>query len=162
MKRNAVVLAVLVLLVSACGEAGSDGSTFTTTGASPEPRGVRTAGTSLGTILVDPSGMTMYVFTLDTEGESVCYDSCAILWPPVPGNVSIGPGLDPSMFGVTIRTDGTTQLTVGGQPLYLWASDNAPGDVTGQNVDGVWFVVDSSGRIAGASAVPQEPDYDGY
>ncbi len=160
MKFRAALLLGTLLLVSACGETGSTATTSTSTPSTPT--GVTARDTSLGTVLVDPDGMTMYVFTLDTDGESVCYESCAELWPPVPGSVPIGPGLDPSMFGVTTRTDGTTQLTVKGQPLYRWTSDTVPGDVTGQNVEGVWFVVDSSGRIIGQGAVPADPGYDGY
>src|SRR5690606_41819593 len=86
---------------------------------------------------------------------------CAPLCPPVPGDTAIGPGLNPSMFGATTRTDGTTQLTVNGQPLYLWAGDAAPGDVTGQDVDGVWFVVGSDGVMITEAGDAGEDTY-GY
>ena len=151
MKRGVVALATAIILV-ACGD--STGPTTTEADSQPTTsqasRAVSTLETSLGTVLVNPDGLTMYAFTLDTDGESACYDSCAALWPPVPGEVTIGPGLDSSMFGTTTRTDGTSQLTVNGQPLYLWASDTSPGDVTGQNVQGVWFVVGTDGQMIGA------------
>jgi predicted lipoprotein with Yx(FWY)xxD motif len=162
MKLRTLAVIGSVVLAAACGEPGTSEPTSTINNTTQPASAVRTASTSLGTVLVDPDGMTMYVFTLDTDGESVCYESCAVLWPPVPGDVPIGPGLDPSIFGTTNRTDGTTQLTVQGQPLYLWASDVSPGDVTGQNVEGVWFVVDASGQIIGHDAVPLDPGYDGY
>lgn len=150
MRRSVFALA-LALVTVACGDGSATTSTDTAAQSTTTQQGraVSTLETELGTILVDPDGLSMYVFTLDTDGESVCYDSCATLWPPVPGTVTIGSGLDSSIFGTTTRTDGTAQLTVNGQPLYLWASDTQPGDVTGQNVEGVWFVVGPDGEMIG-------------
>jgi len=47
----------------------------------------------------------------------------------------------PGAIATTTRTDGSLQVTYNGMPLYYWASDQKPGDTTGQNVGGVWFVV---------------------
>ncbi len=123
--------------------------------------GVHASDTDLGSILVDGEGFTLYIFTNDTDGASTCYDACADTWPPVPGDTAISPDLDVSMFGTTTRDDGTEQLTVNGMPLYLYAPDTQPGDITGQGVGGVWFVVDDAGAVIEAAAGSQVIDY-GY
>jgi len=137
----------------------SEGEGATTTTAGEESvDGVHTADTDLGTILVDPGGFTLYVFTADTGGESTCYDGCADLWPPVAGDTAIGSDLDGAMFGTTARTDGTEQLTVNGQPLYLYTPDTAPGDTTGQDFNGVWFVVGTDGNLIGGPEASNDGD----
>lgn len=102
----------------------------------------------LGSFLVDADGMTLYLFTKDTEGESTCYDDCASAWPPLltGGEAAAGEGVDASLLGTTERTDGTTQVTYGGWPLYYWVKDAAPGDTTGQDVGEVWYVVSPAGE----------------
>jgi len=101
----------------------------------------------LGSFLVDDKGMTLYLFTKDTPNTTVCYDKCATAWPPLltTGTPAAGAGVDASKFGTTKRTDGTTQVTYNGWPLYYFQKDKAPGDVTGQNVGSVWFVVSAAG-----------------
>jgi predicted lipoprotein with Yx(FWY)xxD motif len=167
LKSRLILIATLVLVIAACG--GDDdpgagdttvpagdtttttaGDTTTTGGDDAEVMdGVHATETDLGTILVDADGFTLYVFTVDTGGESTCYDDCADLWPPVPGDSAISSDLDASIFGTTTRTDGSEQLTVNGQPLYRYTPDANPGDTTGQGVGDVWFVVDSTGTMIG-------------
>lgn len=124
----------------------------TTTTASEEMSGVHVTDSDLGEILVDPDGFTLYIFTNDTDGESVCYDGCADLWPPVPADTPISSDLDESMFGATTRDDGSEQLTVNDMPLYLYEPDTEPGDLNGQGFSGVWFVVDPDGSMVEAAA----------
>lgn len=126
----------------------------TTTAAAETMDGVHAADSDLGSILVDPDGFTLYVFTQDTGGESVCYDQCADNWPAVSADTAISSDLDAAMFGSTERTDGTSQLTINGMPLYLFAADEAPGDVNGQGANDVWFVVGADGNMMEASAAP--------
>jgi predicted lipoprotein with Yx(FWY)xxD motif len=109
--------------------------------------GVHTSDTDLGSILVDGEGFTLYIFTNDTEGVSTCYDDCEANWPPVPGDTPIGGDLDASLFATAPRDDGSEQLTVNGMPLYRFTPDAAPGDVNGQGVGGVWFVVGADGNM---------------
>jgi predicted lipoprotein with Yx(FWY)xxD motif len=173
LKSRLILIATLVLVIAACGgddEPGAGdttvpaedttvpagdttttaGDTTTTGGDDAEAMdGVHATETDLGTILVDADGFTLYVFTVDTDGESACYDDCADLWPPVPGDSAISSDLDASIFGTTTRTDGSEQLTVNGEPLYRYTPDANPGDTTGQGVGGVWFVVDSAGEMIG-------------
>lgn len=106
------------------------------------------AETDLGEILVDGDGMTLYLFTEDPPDESVCVDDCLAAWPPllVDGEPQLGDGVDPDLVAtITREDDGSTQITYDGAPLYTWASDTEPGDVTGQDVQGVWFVVAPDG-----------------
>jgi predicted lipoprotein with Yx(FWY)xxD motif len=96
----------------------------------------------LGTILTDNAGRTLYMFTKDAPGLSTCYDQCAVAWPPLTSESEpVLPAGLPGVLGSTGRTDGSTQLTYNGMPLYYWAKDQKPGDTTGQNVGGVWFVI---------------------
>jgi len=126
-----------------------DGST---TMAADDTDVVHVSESDLGEILVGPDGMTLYVFTADGEGTSACYDACADLWPPVPGNVDISPDLDQSMFSTITRDDGSEQLTVNGMPLYWYTPDESPGDTMGQAFNDVWFVVDPTGAMLESAA----------
>ena len=143
----------LVLLVTAC----SSQATPITAPAPTEPPAVVpvTGGTvvdlgqndTLGSLLVDDQGMTLYLFTKDTPNTTVCYDKCATAWPPLltTGDPVAGEGVDASLLGTTDRTDGTVQVTYNGWPLYYYEKDKAPGDVVGQDVGGVWYVVSAEG-----------------
>lgn len=70
---------------------------------------------------------------------------------PPAGRAEGGEGADQSLLGTITRTDGSTQVTYNGWPLYFWAEDSAPGDTTGQGVNDVWWVVDAAGDAVGAS-----------
>lgn len=96
-----------------------------------------------GKILTDNKGMTLYMFTPDKQDKSVCYDQCAREWPPLvvsKGLPKLDPGI-PGQLGITTRIDNTKQVTYNGMPLYYYVKDKKPGDVTGQNVDHEWFVI---------------------
>lgn len=167
MKMRALAILAVVALVAACSSdtndttteaAGNEASTTTeatssdsstTTTPADSSGEVHTAETDLGTILVDADGFTLYIFTLDSDGESTCYDQCAATWPPVSAGMGIGGDLDESIFGSTTRTDGSEQLTVSGKPLYTFTPDASPGDINGQGVNDVWFVVDETGAVVG-------------
>lgn len=100
--------------------------------------GITMADTSLGKVLADANGMTLYTYDPDTPGTSTCYGGCATNWPPLiapAGSVAEGD------YGLTTRTDGALQWTYGGKPLYLWIKDSKPGDVTGDGVGGVWHII---------------------
>ncbi len=102
----------------------------------------------LGSIVVDGSGKTLYVLTTDTPNTSTCYAKCAQIWPPfvaTAGSPAAGTGIDASKIGTAIHTDGTTQVTYNGWPLYYFSGDKAPGDASGQGTKNVWFVVSPDG-----------------
>ena len=162
---------VLLLALAACGGGDDEAATQTTpaatetaTGADPyggggeatqaspaAESGVTVASTSMGEVLVDSGGLTLYMFEPDQQGASTCYDQCEQTWPPltVDGEPVAGEGADESLLGVVERDDGTQQVTYGLWPLYLFAQDSAAGDVNGQGVNGfngLWWVVDPEGE----------------
>lgn len=115
---------------------------------------VGVAQSFVGPILVDANGMTLYMFTPDVDGESTCAGECAATWPAaiIEGDPDVG-DLDSSLFSTVDSTDGATMLKVGDWPLYTFAGDAAPGDMNGQAVGGVWWVVTPQGNpIALASS----------
>ena len=160
--RLLATLAVLGLVV--VGAAGcSDGTSVTTPFVTSAPvllhgpeYEVRTGRVSgLGTVLVDGRGITLYMYATDTRGQpSVCYDICAVQWPPLvlPSGVAApvaGSGVQAALLGTAPRHDGTTQITYNGWPLYLWPPDRAPGMATGQaltNAGGLWYVLTPAGH----------------
>jgi predicted lipoprotein with Yx(FWY)xxD motif/plastocyanin len=113
--------------------------------------------------LVDAKGMTLYLFLNDTPNTSNCYDACAQNWPPllVTGSPVAGDGLDGAKLGTTARTDGTTQVTYNGWPLYYFAADKLAGDTNGQDVKQVWYVISPAGDKVVAVSGPG-PDEDSY
>jgi len=104
------------------------------------------ADSSLGSILVDGNGMTLYLFTNDSPNTSACTGQCLVNWPPLLGEPAAGTGVDDSKLGSFQREDGSTQASYNGWPLYYWKDDTKPGDVLGQNVNEVWFVIDRDGE----------------
>lgn len=135
----------------ATGEDGAAGEEDTAGDAQAAP--VQESETDLGTILVDADGLTLYAFTPDEGGTPTCTDACADVWPPVfTDGPDLPDGLDGSVFSVVDHPSGQPQLAAGGWPLYRYASDAAPGDVTGQGVGGSWFVVAPDGSLVGAPA----------
>ncbi|BDO43045.1 hypothetical protein [Cellulomonas sp. NTE-D12] len=106
---------------------------------------VMTASSSLGTILVDGSGRTLYLFTKDSPNTSTCTGGCLAAWPPLLGTATAGTGVDSSLLGTLTRPDGKMQVSYKGMPLYYWAQDSAAGQTNGQGVQGVWWVVSPQG-----------------
>jgi predicted lipoprotein with Yx(FWY)xxD motif len=94
--------------------------------------------------LVGPNGLTLYMFTRDPLGETVCYDQCAERWPPLlvesEDEITVAEGI-PGTFSTVERTDGTLQVAWNGMPLYYWQRDEAPGDTNGQGVGNVWWIL---------------------
>lgn len=119
------ILLVTTLFLTACAANGNN------------PTSSRT--TSVGNILTDKSGMTLYIFTRDTAGVSNCAGNCAVNWPPFMADEgATGSG----KFSIITRGDGARQWAYDGMPLYYWIGDSQPGDTTGQGVNDVWFVVE--------------------
>jgi predicted lipoprotein with Yx(FWY)xxD motif len=97
----------------------------------------------LGAILVNKEGLTLYAFDEDEDMKSNCYGVCAENWPPflLEESLSIGSYIGKDAINTTLRDDGTEQVTYEGMPLYTWINDEAPGDVTGDGVNGTWHVI---------------------
>lgn len=99
---------------------------------------------TLGTFLVDGEGMTLYRFEDDDPGSgtSACYDTCAERWPVFfADEIRVPEGLEETDFQGFRREDGTAQTTYKGWPLYRYFEDKLPGDVKGQGLGDIWFVV---------------------
>ncbi|MFY9264220.1 MAG: hypothetical protein WAO61_02145 [Solirubrobacterales bacterium] len=104
-----------------------------------------------GKILQGHKGHSIYIFTKETRGKSECYGECAAAWPPVltKGAPRAGSGITQSKLGMTKRTDGTTQVTYDGQPLYHFVKEKKADQVLCQAVfefGGTWYVIDPSGK----------------
>jgi predicted lipoprotein with Yx(FWY)xxD motif len=112
---------------------------------------VGAAKSLLGTILVDASGRTLYLFKKDSGGSSSCYGGCAATWPPLTtsGAPVAGSGVNGSLLGTTTRSDGKTQVTYNGHPLYYFAGDSSDGASNGQGVKefgALWWIVSPAGH----------------
>jgi predicted lipoprotein with Yx(FWY)xxD motif len=159
--------AALALVLTGCaGGAGSNGTSngggsgygygggSTSQSAAPKTSSaaLMTSDSDLGQIVVDGKGMTVYMFDQDTQnsGTSTCEGQCAANWPAVTTDSTT-----PKVEGVTgtvatIKgTDGSTQVTLNGWPLYHYAGDSAAGDTNGQGVNSVWWVLDPAGQKIG-------------
>lgn len=97
----------------------------------------------LGNYLTDGNGDTLYWFTKDSPGDSACTGACLKAWPPFFVSQVVVPSvLNAADFSTITRPDGAKQLAYKGYPLYYWQSDKARGDVTGEGVGKVWYVID--------------------
>lgn len=122
---------------------------------------ISTGSTDVGDVLVDDAGLSLYGFLPDEGGIATCGGGCAQAWPPImlPSG-ELPAGLDASIFSVTDAADGGSQLVAGGWPLYLFAGDAAPGDVTGQGSGGNWFLVAPDGSLITDEAAAATPAAD--
>jgi len=149
--------AAALLLLSACGSGGSSDSASASTKSSSGGAGsaaktgkVATGSTSLGKVLVDPRGRTLYSFAADTPNHSVCTGSCLGYWPPAPGADAAKGAANgvTAKLGTLKRSDGSSQLTANGLPMYTYSGDTAAGQTNGQGLNlsgGLWWAVDPGG-----------------
>jgi predicted lipoprotein with Yx(FWY)xxD motif len=135
----------VVALVAACGSssssgtpAGGGGASSTaqhTPGGSGSASGLKTSSTSIGTVLVDRSGRTVYELVGDSTAKQTCTGPCLAIWPAVKANGS--------------------QVIVHGHPAFTYAGDKSAGQTNGQNLTdrwGRWLALDAGGNPIGASA----------
>jgi predicted lipoprotein with Yx(FWY)xxD motif len=96
----------------------------------------------VGKYLTDIKGMTLYAYKKDSAGKSTCVGECADKWPVYyRAAVSAKDELDAKKFGIFMRSDGKKQTTYKGMPLYYFKGDMVAGDMIGQGVDDIWFIV---------------------
>ena len=150
-------LAALTLVLAGCGASGSSAYSggYGAAPATPSAAGMAATvdlhNSSLGSILVDAQGRTLYLFEADKNGKSACSGPCATAWPPLLSNGApqAAMGASASLIGTTARGDGGSQVTYAGHPLYYFVGDKAPGDLTGQGIDqfgAKWYVVGKDGK----------------
>ena len=153
----------LSLIAAACGTStasNSSSATAPSSSASSAASAAAASGTVLKTatisgttVLTNAKGFTVYSFAPDTATKSNCNGSCAQYWPPVKGPATAGSGVT-GKLGTITRSDGSTQVTYDGHPLYTYVSDTAPGQAKGNGVNlsgGVWHEVTVTGAAAAAA-----------
>ncbi|WP_291869076.1 hypothetical protein [Maribacter sp.] len=137
-KEVAYLFMAFMFLLQSC--SNDDGEPYV----APEPSGVTvqlSSDSTLGSILTDSDGNTLYFFSKDTKDTSECLGGCADIWPIFYSeNLTVGNGLNTSDFATITRTDGELQTTYKGWPLYYFANDNAAGDTNGEDVNNIWYV----------------------
>jgi predicted lipoprotein with Yx(FWY)xxD motif len=133
MKRSRTVLSIercaaiaTALMISACAMDAD----------APPGAPALTRTTSIGTVLTDSKGMTLYTLSSDENGKSTCNGRCAKAWPPYLAPANASPS---GKWSLTKRDDGAPQWAYAGKPLYFWEKDKQPGDVTGHKVGDVWW-----------------------
>jgi predicted lipoprotein with Yx(FWY)xxD motif len=150
-----VAIALVAAVVAGCG----GGNNTATASSSQSGSGSHTIAvsdnSSLGKVLVDSKGRTVYLFQKDTGSMSTCSGACATDWPPVTttGKPTAGSGLTASMVGTTTRSDGTKQVTYNGHPLYNYVGDQKAGDTNGQGISAFgakWYAVSPAGSTVTA------------
>lgn len=157
----------VALVVAACGQTGG---AATATPAGPAATAMASEGAAgsaavitidlqqgtVGAFLTGKAGMTLYVFSKDAANTSNCSGSCAATWPPFvlgAGETAVaGTGVTGSV-GTLTRSDGSTQVTIGGKPVYYYSGDSAAGQTNGQGLEGLWYVAGADGSpVQGAPA----------
>lgn len=149
-----IVIALAALVAAGGTSAVVAPAAFTASGTASRSAAatIGTRHTKLGTILVDAKGQTLYLFEKDRHGRSACSGACARNWPPsvTRGKPKAGHGVRARLLGTTRRSDGTTEVTYGGHPLYTFVGDHGrPGSTTGQGLNAFgaeWYVVGTNGR----------------
>ena len=142
MKKSALFafapIAAAVVIAGCGGSGGGSGHSSSAPdkagGATPT---IALAPSKAGTILVDSHGRALYDFLADKMDTSTCYAACASVWPPfsVSGTPKAGRGVLAALLGTTKRSDGTTEVSYNGHPLYYFAGDTGPGETTGQAIN---------------------------
>jgi predicted lipoprotein with Yx(FWY)xxD motif len=161
-------IAVLALALAGCGSsdsnstktasADSSANAAASTSAAPSTSAAATITTKdaakLGTILASGGkNMTVYLFEADKNGTSTCDGDCAAAWPPVltKGNPTAKPSAESAKLGTAKRSDGTTQVTYAGHPLYYFVKDKDAEDVYGNGITefgAEWYALTPSGKSA--------------
>jgi predicted lipoprotein with Yx(FWY)xxD motif len=130
----------IAVVAAGCGgktsSSGSSGSSAPASSSATATGGTTVAvkSSKLGGILVDGNGRTLYLFEKDKGTTSSCYGACAGGWPPYTTNT---------------RTDGKTEVTYHGHPLYYFAGDRKPGDTNGEGLKAFgaeWYVLSAAGN----------------
>jgi predicted lipoprotein with Yx(FWY)xxD motif len=144
----------IAMVAAGCGGKTSSSSSSAPASSSATANGgatVAVKGSTLGAILVDGKGRTLYLFEKDQGTTSSCYGACAGGWPPYTTNGAprAGAGVSASLLGTTTRTDGKTEVTYHGHPLYYFAGDRKPGDSNGEGLKAFgaeWYVLSAAGN----------------
>jgi predicted lipoprotein with Yx(FWY)xxD motif len=154
-----LAIAAAAAVLAACSSSGTSSTSGSTSDSGTSSPAAATAG-SLKTaniggvrVLTNAKGLTLYSFAPDTPTASRCNGTCAQNWPPVQGPAT-APGVT-GPFGTIKRSDGSTQATFDGHPLYTFVGDTAPGQAKGNGLNafgGLWHEVTSGSAPAASSS----------
>jgi predicted lipoprotein with Yx(FWY)xxD motif len=151
--------AIVALALAACAKSATPASGASSSPpASTKTVAVSTASVgSMGTVLVNSSGMTLYYLKSEKPGSISCTGTCATNWPPLllPAGVmsaTAGSGVNAGDLGTIKRPDGSTQVTYKGRALYLFVGDHSAGQATGQGVEDFFAVTPSGSTSSGGSS----------
>jgi predicted lipoprotein with Yx(FWY)xxD motif len=152
-----IPIAALALAGSSATATGKPASAPVATASAAKHAVVKTRSTSLGTILVDSRGRTLYLFRKDTGRRSQCSGACASAWPPLITRQKprARGAARQSKLSTSRRANGARQVLYKGHPLYRYAFDSAPGDTNGQGVlafGAHWYVMAPSGKAITSSS----------
>ena len=122
---------------------------------------------SMGKLITDAYGRTLYFFTRDAKGASLCTGGCLNNWPIFYADgMEIGAGLNSADFESIDRGDGVMQTTFKGWPLYYYVNDTLPGNTKGEGLSGRWFVAKpdytimiTDNQLTGLNGVNYKGDY---
>jgi predicted lipoprotein with Yx(FWY)xxD motif len=185
MRRPLVALVALVAvgaIAAGCGSNGSgssgsgssgggaygSSSPASTSGGQSGAAMVKTASSKVGTILVDGSGRTLYLFGKDQPNQSACAGACVAAWPVDPTSAApkAGSGVKASLLGSIKRSDGTTQVTYNRHPLYYYSGDSQAGQQNGQGLNAfgaTWHAVTpAGGAVSGGATATTAATGGGY
>jgi predicted lipoprotein with Yx(FWY)xxD motif len=152
-KRHRAAKLAVTAAALATGLAASVAALPSTAGASSGATVKLVSRGSLGKILVNGAGKTLYRFTQDRPNKATCTGGCAGLWPPLLIAKGTKPTGGAGVTGLGTVPSGTKlQVTFKKHPLYTYALDSGPGSTSGQGVGGTWFVVTSSTKAATTAA----------
>jgi predicted lipoprotein with Yx(FWY)xxD motif len=157
MRTLGLALATALLLIGAAQAATSSSRAL-----------VAVRKTSLGAVLVDSRGRTLYLFEKDRRGQSMCNSSCASYWPPLTSarTPRAGKGVHQSLLGLTRAGSGVRQVTYAGHPLYTFIGDKRAGQTSGEGLNNFgarWYAVGSNGsQVARTATASGSGGYGGY
>jgi len=144
-----IALAVLIALAVAAAATASP----------PKHANVMLRSTSVGTVLVDGRGRTLYLFTADPTAKSACYGQCAAVWPPFltsDAPVKVGAAKQ-ALLKTVKRKDGTLQVVYAGHPLYFFSGDTRAGQTKGEGIvhfGGSWYALNAAGKALKPASSP--------
>lgn len=140
--KSAVAMLFVASVITSCSKDDNDGGN-TPPPPTPKKTVLVANNTTLGKILTDSTGKTLYFFSNDAQGTPTCKDGCVAAWPVFyvdADKLTIDTSLDKADFTTVTRPDGSKQTAYKGWPLYYYVNDAAAGDTKGENVGNIWFV----------------------
>ncbi|MFI7400603.1 hypothetical protein ACIBW9_08950 [Streptomyces sp. NPDC049541] len=157
MRRSRITVAGIALAglaLAGCGGGGGSVHSARPAAATTDTSVIKASHSPVGDILVDGRGRTLYLFTEDGKNTNSmnCDAACMKLWPHMEGKPHAGAGVEANLVGHT-KGSGKVQVTYAGHPLYYYAKDRKAGDLKGQGIDKVWYVLNAKGTAI-KKAVP--------